>query len=141
MLLYHCAKAMMYVLALLAGVLFIFGREQPACVAVAFILIPVCLLLFWLQKRLWLRDNQRLPLVCVQAKLINHRQVYEGARMSHYKASFLTFETEDGVQLEFEVPREEFDRIWIGAEGLLEYRGGMYMGFRRKREEENAEAT
>ena len=131
MLLYHCAKAMMFVLALLAGVLFITGREQPACMAAAFILIPVCLLLYWLQKRLLLRANQRLPLVCVQAKLVNHRQVYEGARMQTYKCSYLTFERETGVQLEFEVPREEFDRIQLGAKGPLEYRGGMYVSFRK----------
>ena len=141
MLLYRCAKALLYALAAFIGILFICGNRQPACVAAAFMLIPVCLLLFWLQKRLWLRANQRMPLTCVQATLVNHRQVYEGAQMSHYKASFLTFETEDGAQLEFEVTREEFDRIQIGAKGPLEYRGGMYRGFRGKRDEENAEAT
>ena len=131
MLLYHCAKAMLYVLAVLAGVLFIFGRERPVCMAVAFILIPVCLLLYRLQKRLWLRANQRLPLVCVQATLVNHRQVYEGARMQNYQCSFLTFETETGERLEFKVPREAFDRIQLGAKGPLEYRGGMYVSFRK----------
>ena len=116
----------------------IWSVHPALCVIIA---IAVLGLLFWLQKRLWLRANQRLPLTCVQATLVNHRQVYEGAQMSHYKASFLTFETEDGAQLEFEVIREEFDRIQIGAKGPLEYRGGMYRGFRGKRDEENAEAT
>lgn len=122
----------MYVLVLLDGVLFVTGREQPACMAVAFILIPVCMLLYRLQKRLWLRANQRLPQVCVQATLVNHRQVYEGARLQNYKRSYLTFETENGALLEFEVPREEFDRIQLGAKGPLEYRSGMYVSFRKE---------
>lgn len=130
MLLYRCVKALLYALAAFIGILFICGNRQPACVAAAFMLIPVCLLLFWLQKRLWLRANQRMPLVCVQATLVNHRQVYEG-RVATYKASFLTFETEFGEQIEFEVSREEFDRIQIGAKGPLEYRGRLYVSFRR----------
>lgn len=130
MLLYRCAKALLYALAAFIGILFICGNRQPACMAVAFILIPVCLLLHWLQKRLWMRANRRLPLMCVQAKLVNHRQVYEG-RVATYKASFLTFETEFGEQIEFEVSREEFDRIQIGAKGPLEYRGRLYVSFRR----------
>ena len=131
MLLYRCAKALLCALAAFIGILFICGNRQPACVAAAFMLIPVCLLLFWLQKRLWLRMNQRQPIICVEATLVNRRQVYEGTRNSHCKTSFLTFETEDGAQLEFEVSREDFDRIQIGVKGPLEYRGRLYVSFRR----------
>ena len=100
--------------------------------AAAFVMIPVCLLLYWLKGRLWLRANQRQPLSCVEATLVNHRQVYEGTRNSHYKTSFLIFETVDGKQLEFEVSREECERIRIGAKGPLEYQGKLYLSFRRK---------
>ena len=129
--LYRCAKTLLVVLVVFAGILFICGSRQPACMATAFVMIPVCLLLYWLQKRLWLRANQRMPLSCVEATLVSHRQIYEGARNSHYKTSFLTFETVDGKKLEFEVSREEFDRIRIGAKGPLEYRGKLYVSFRR----------
>ena len=130
--LYRCAKALLVVLAVCAGILFICGNRQPACMAAAFVMIPVCLLLYWLKGRLWLRANQRQPLSCVEATLVNHRQVYEGTRNSHYKTSFLIFETVDGKQLEFEVSREECERIRIGAKGPLEYQGKLYLSFRRK---------
>lgn len=86
---------------------------------------------FWLKKQLWLRVNQRKPLICVEATLVNHRHKYEGARMSAYKTSYLTFETADGKQLEFEVSWEEYERIQLGAKGPLEYRGRLYVSFRK----------
>lgn len=131
MLQYYCAKALLYALLCLLGFLVIVGQKKPQSMATAFILIPVCMLLYWMQKRLWLRANQRMPLVCVQATLVNHRQVFEGPWMSIYKKSFLTFELESGEQIEFEVSREEFDRIKIGAKGPLEYRGRLYVSFRK----------
>ena len=133
MLLYQCVKTLMYVVAAFAGLLFIVGQKKPQCMAVAFVLLPVCMLLYGLKRLLWLRANQHKPLVCVEATLVNHRLVYEGSRMSSYKTSFLTFETADGKRLEFEVPREEFARIQIGAKGPLEYRGNLYVSFRRKK--------
>lgn len=134
MLLYRCAKALLYTLAVSATMLFIAGLGQPNCAVAAFILIPVCILLFFLQKALWMRANQRMPLVCVEAALVNHRQVYEG-RVPTCKASYLTFETEHGEQLEFEVSREEFERIQLGAKGPLSYRGALYVSFRKPQAE------
>ena len=99
MLLYKSVKALLYVLLCIAGICLLAGQKEPRYMAAALATIPVCLLLHWLQKRLWLRANQRMPLVCVQATLVNHRQVYEG-RVPAYKASFLTFETELGEHIE-----------------------------------------
>ena len=131
MLLYRMAKMLMYMLICMTGLCLLAASKNRQCVAVAFVLVPVCLLLYWLQRRLWRWANQRLPLNCVQATLVNHRQVYEG-RMPAYKASFLTFETEHGERIEFEVSREEFERIRLGAKGPLEYRGRLYVSFRKQ---------
>lgn len=128
---YRLVKALFWTAAVLCVLLFLAGQKQPQCNLPALLLVPVCLLLHWLQKRLWMRANQRMPLVCVQATLVNHRQVYEGARMQGYKCSYLTFATEKGELLEFVVPREAFDCIQLGAKGPLEYRGGMYVSFRK----------
>ena len=132
MLLYHVAKLLMYVLAAVSGILFSFGKNQPQSMAVAFFLIPICLLLYWVQKRLWIWANQRMPLICVEAIAVRHRQVFSGGRgVKSYRASFLTFEMEHGEQIEFEVTRETYERIQIGAKGLLEYRGKLYESFRK----------
>lgn len=131
MLLYRSAKALMYLLMSIGGMCLLAAAKNARYMAAVLVMIPACLLLYWLQKRLWLRANRRMPLVCVQATLVNHRYVYEG-RIPVYKTSFLTFETERGEQIEFEVSREEFERIRIGARGPLEYRGKMYVSFRKQ---------
>lgn len=131
MLLYRSAKVLMYMLMSIGGLCLLAAAKNAQYMAAVLALIPVCWLLYWLQKRLWLRANRRMPLVCVPATLVNHRQVYEG-RIPAYKTSFLTFETAQGEQIEFEVSREEFERIRIGARGPLEYRGRMYVSFRKQ---------
>ncbi len=131
MLLYKCAKALLYLLICFTGGLFIVGRKKPQCMAAALMMIPMCMLLYWVQKMLWQRANQKKPVVCVEATLVNHRQEFNGSRMQTYKKSFLTFEAENGAQIEFEVSRDEFDRIQLGAKGPLEYRGSLYVSFRK----------
>lgn len=53
MLLYRIAKALMYMLICMTGLCLLAASKNVQCVAVAFVLVPVCLLLYWLQKRLW----------------------------------------------------------------------------------------
>ena len=75
--------------------------------------------------------NRKRPTVCVEAVLVNHRQKFEGSRIATCKKSYLTFELATGEQMEFEVSREESDRIQIGAKGPLEYCGRLYVSFRK----------
>ena len=126
MLLYRCIKGLFWMVTALCGMLFLFGQN-----ALAFMMIPVCLLLYYLQKPLWLRANRQEPLVCVEATLVNHRQQFSGRGVPRYEKSFLTFEVENGMKMEFEVSRDEFDRIRIGAKGPLRYQGSMYVSFRK----------
>ena len=129
--LYKFAKHLMVALLVLLCILLTAGWMQPVCMALAFFLAAACLLLYWLQKPLWLRANRQEPLVCVEATLVNHRQQFSGRGVPRYEKSFLTFETKKGELLDFEVSREEFDRIQLGAKGLLAYRGRMYVSFRK----------
>lgn len=131
MLLYKCVKALLYLLICFTGVLFVAGRKKPRCMAAALMMIPMCMLLYWIQKMLWQRANQKKPVVCVEATLVNHRQEFNGSRMQTYQKSFLTFEVGSGEQIEFEVSREEFERIQLGAKGMLQYRGNLYVSFRK----------
>lgn len=132
MILYHFARMLLYVAIFTIGFLLLAGREQPVCMAVALCLIPVCMLLHWLKKRLWLCVNQKEPIVCVEATLVNHRQQFSGGRGGQrYEKSFLTFRVEQSSQeIEFEVPHAEFDRIQLGAKGPLKYQGWRYLSFR-----------
>ena len=135
MILFHCVRLLQYALLCVFVMLFLAGDMKPQNAVAAFVLIPVHILLIWLKKRLWLRANKQKPVVHVAATLINHRQQFSGGRgAQRYEKSYLTFRLEQsGEELEFEVPREEFERIQIGANGPLEYQGALYLSFRKER--------
>ena len=141
MMLYHCVRVMLCICLGVLVLLVIAGERKPQTMAFAFMLIPVCMLMYWLKKRIWLRVNQKKPIVCVEAKLVNHRQQFSGSRGTHYEKSFLTFRLDQsGEEIEFEVPRSEFSRIQLGARGPLEYRGWQFLSFRRHEPELRGES-
>ncbi len=102
--------------------------------ALVLALIPAVLLLHWLERRARQREGVKKPISCVEATLVNHRQEYRGSRIPSYGKCYLTFRLESGKELEFEVSREEFERIQLGAKGPLCYRawGWTYISFRRE---------
>ena len=130
MLLYRIAKTLFYLMLGCVGFILLVEKNDERFAALLLLFIPVCLLLYWLQKRLWLRANRNRPVVCIEATLVNHRQQFSGRGM-RYEKSFLTFVTATGKHVEFEVSQAEFDRIQIGAKGPLEYRGSLYVSFRK----------
>lgn len=130
MLLYMIAKILYYLMLGCVGFVLLVEKEDERFAALLLLIIPACLLLYWLQKHLWLRANRNKPVVCTEATLVNHRQQFSGRGM-RYEKSFLIFETANGKRVEFEVSRAEFDRIQIGAKGPLEYRGSLYVSFRK----------
>lgn len=130
MLLYGFAKLLFYLLLVFTGLILLVWREEPYIAALLPALIPACLLFYWLKNRLLLCANRQKPIIRVEATLVNHRQQFSGRGM-RYEKSFLTFQLADGSALEFEVPRNEFERIQLGAKGPLEYRGSLYVSFRK----------
>lgn len=124
------AKVLLLCLLVLA---FLAAKKDGRFLALVLALIPGLLFLCWLEKRLRHQVGLRKPISSVEAVLVNHRQEYCGSRIPAYRKSFLTFRLESGKELEFEVSREEYDRIQLGAKGELRYRawGWEYVSFRR----------
>ena len=80
----------------------------------------------------WVEARKAQPVTCAEAKLIRRRQDCSGSRMAIPRRWFPTFCLElDGREIEFQVSREEFDRIQVGAKGPLAYRGTKYISFRK----------
>lgn len=80
----------------------------------------------------WVKARIAQPVTCAEAKLIRRRQDCSGSRMAIPRRWFLTFCLEpDGREIEFQVSREEFDRIQVGAKGPLAYQGTKYISFRK----------
>ena len=128
--LYAFVRILMYLLSGMAVIAFLAGQKDGRWMAITLALLPVCLYLYWLQKRLWRRQVEKKPISCVEATLVNHRQQFSGRGM-RYEKSFLTVQLEGGREIEFEVSRDEFDRIQIGARGTLAYREGQSVSFRK----------
>jgi len=104
--------------------------------------LPVRLLVFligfgliglmkYLQERRERAENDAKPVISVKAAVSGRRSMMVGSRKHRRMAYYLTFRTEDGSQLEFEVSELEFGRHEMGEEGTLEYRGWQYLGLRR----------
>lgn len=123
-------KCLRYLLLIVVLVTYVAARTDSRFYAAILAMIPLYLMLMWLEKRALSKANEQMPVICVEATLICHRQESYGSRISRRRC-FLTFHQEDGSgDVEFEVPREEFDRIQIGARGPLRHRGGQYLSFR-----------
>lgn len=91
-------------------------------------------LLFLLGLLEWRRhkhENDSKPVVSVRAEVTGRRSVMEKRGKYHVRVYYLTFSTEDGSTLEFEVSDLEFGRMDNGEKGTLEYRGWEYLGLRR----------
>lgn len=77
------------------------------------------------------RENDAKPIVSVRAEVTGRRSVMVKRGRSHVRVYYLTFTTEDGSMLEFEVSELEYGRMDNGEHGTLEYRGWEYLGLRR----------
>ncbi len=130
--LYTCMRLMLVLLSCCTVLLVLAGKNAPKDLALALMSVPVCMLLYWLMQRMKLWENRKEPIICAQATLVNHRQQYSGHGLQYYEKSFLMFKLDqNGKEIEFEVARDEFDRIQLGAKGLLRYQGWRYLSFRR----------
>lgn len=94
---------------------------------VASLILLICFITWHSQKR----ENDAKPIISVQAEVTGRRYNMEKRGKYHVRVHYLTFTTEDGSNLEFEVSELEFGRFEIGERGKLEYRGWEYLGLRR----------
>lgn len=77
------------------------------------------------------RKNAQKPRQSVAAQVIGHRMQAAGKDSYRRMLYYVSFRTEAGEQLEFEVSEIEWNRLECGEKGVLEYQGWQYLGLRR----------
>lgn len=123
-----------FVIGTVAVVFFLMPEEQvalPVRMAVFLVGCGLLALLDHLQRRREKRANAARPIVSVRAEVCSRRSMWVGSKRHRRLAYYLTFRTEDGSELEFEVSELEFSRLGMGESGTLEYQGWQYLGLRR----------
>lgn len=122
---------------LIGSILFVIFIQPDEVVS-----LPVRLLVFLIgfvllalldqvEQRRIRRENDAKPITSVKASVTGRRSMMVGSRKRRRMAYYLTFTTEDGSSLEYEVSELEFGRLGMGESGTLEYRGWQYLGLRR----------
>lgn len=77
------------------------------------------------------RKNAQEPRQSVAAQVVGHRMQAAGKDSYRRVLYYVSFRTEAGEQLEFEVSEIEWNRLECGEKGVLEYQGWQYLGLRR----------
>ena len=83
----------------------------------------------WLLEQIHQRDNQRKPVITVEAKTVSHRMFRERVGRTTDLRYYITFKTTDGELLEFSVSQFDFEDFDIGETGPLRYRGWEFLSF------------
>lgn len=94
----------------------------------------VCVLLAvlcgFLEDHMKRQDNQKKPVINVEATVVSHHQVRERVGRNHSVIRcYITFQTTDGQVLEFNVSEIDYEDFDIGETGLLRYRGWEFLSF------------
>ncbi len=77
------------------------------------------------------RKNAQKPRQSVAAQVVGHRMQAAGKDSYRRMLYYVSFRTEAGEQLEFEVSEIEWNCLECGEKGVLEYQGWQYLGLRR----------
>lgn len=94
------------------------------------LLVTLVLLCGYLEMRAQQRENDRKPIITVEATVVSHHQVRERVgRNQSVIRSYITFQTTDGQVLEFNVSEIDYDDFDIGETGPLRYRGWQFLSF------------
>ena len=78
-------------------------------------------------------ENENSPVLTVPAAIVDmrrkshHHHHQHGHHISH--SYHITFEMENGEQLELRVKRHEYNELSIGDRGMLTHQGTRYQGF------------
>lgn len=84
----------------------------------------------FLDDRIKRRDNQKQPVVTVDATVIAHSTTREKVGRHNYVTNYyIRFRTADGQCLEFQVSELDFEDFDIGETGPLRYRGWEFLSF------------
>ncbi len=124
-------NVIMKVLAVLAVITMLMATQTHNLVAGlwggAFIILGLLsgLFLEYLRRR----DNQRKPVVTVEAKVVSHRTMRERVGRTTVVRYYITFKTADSELLEFSVSQIDFEDFDVGETGPLRYRGWEFMSF------------
>lgn len=86
----------------------------------------------------WSRNNSS-PLLTISARIVSKRsevrqqQLQDESQSSRTQTTYyLTYETDEGIRMEFKVDGNEFGMSAEGDNGLLTYQGTRYHGFQRR---------
>ena len=83
----------------------------------------------------WVKNNNS-PRLSVDAKIVEKRRAthyhHNHGHHHHTHSYHITFETQNGERMELRVPRQEYDVLTEGDEGVLTYQGTRYLGFVKK---------
>ena len=80
-------------------------------------------------------ENENSPVLTVSAVIVDMRRkthVHHHQNGHHHSHSYhITFESQDGEQIELRVKRREYNELAIGDTGMLTHQGTRYLGFER----------
>ena len=95
-----------------------------------FIIIWFCLFFFIIAKNIGqFIENENSPELTVSATIVDMRRKSHHHQNHHSHSYHITFETEDGEELELRVNRYEYNELSIGDKGMLTHQGTRYLGF------------
>ncbi len=80
-------------------------------------------------------ENENSPVLTGQATVVDMRRKthhhHSNGHHHHSHSYHITFEKEDGEELELKVKRYAYNELSIGDRGVLTHKGTRYMGFER----------
>lgn len=94
------------------------------------IYILLIILFFFLALAIvrWIKNENssvnRVPVTIIHMRRKKHLR-------AHYQSYHVTFQVEDGAQIELRVNHNEYDAMSVGDRGVLTHQGTRYKGFER----------
>lgn len=80
-------------------------------------------------------ENENSPVLTGSATIVDKRRKthhhHSNGHHHHSHSYHITFETQDGEQIELHVKRYEYQELEIGDRGMLTHQGTRYKGFER----------
>lgn len=121
---------MILTIAAIQTLLFSYVMESLPVSLLGGMLVCLALLCGFLEDRRKRLENQKKPVVAVEAEVVSHHKVREHVgRTSSVIRCYITFKTTDGQVLEFTVSEFDYEDFDIGETDLLRYRGWQFLSF------------
>ena len=74
-------------------------------------------------------ENENSPVLTVSATVADKRRKTHHHRSGHTHSYHVTFETDNGEELELRVKRYVYSELSVGDRGMLTHQGTRYKGF------------